>query len=392
MASISTSGDGSRRILFVDKFGKRRIVHLGKMNEKSAEAIRIKVESLNYALISMTSPDSETARWVRSLGDRLAKKLAAVGLIEVRSSGTLKEFIEEYISGRTDLKASTILVMNRSKNVIFRYFGESRPLRDITPGDCDGFPIWMKKHNYAEATAAKHLIHAKQFFTAARRKRLIDENPFEGIKGGRMVNPDRLFFVTREMTTKLIDACPCAEWRGIIALARYGGLRCPSEVLRLTWGDVDWEKGRMLIRAPKTEHHASRGKRIIPIFPELRPYLEELFELAEPGTVHVINRYREDEQNLRTTFGKIIDRAGLLPWPRLLQNLRATRETELAGEFPLHVVVSWIGNSQVIAARHYLSVTDDDFEKALEKGKNPTRKTTQSPPEMARNEATGDAA
>lgn len=69
-------------------------------------------------------------------------------------------------------------------------------------------------------------------------------------------------------------------------------------------------------------------------------------------------------QNLRTTFRKIIERAGLQPWPKLFQNLRSTRETELSNEFPLHVVTAWIGNSQLVAAQHYLQVTDQHFSDA----------------------------
>ena len=53
--------------------------------------------------------------------------------------------------------------------------------------------------------------------------------------------------------------------------------------------------------------------------------------------------------------------AGLQRWPKLFQNLRSTRETELAEDFPMHVVCPWIGNSQPIAAKHYLQVTDDHF-------------------------------
>ena len=30
-------------------------------------------------------------------------------------------------------------------------------------------------------------------------------------------------------------------------------------------------------------------------------------------------------------------------WPKLFQNLRSRRETELAEQFPMHVVCSWIG-------------------------------------------------
>jgi integrase len=60
----------------------------------------------------------------------------------------------------------------------------------------------------------------------------------------------------------------------LFALSRYGGLRCPSEHLALTWGDVDLEAGRMTVRSPKTEHHHGKAYRVLPIFLELRPYLE----------------------------------------------------------------------------------------------------------------------
>ena len=80
---------------------------------------------------------------------------------------------------------------------------------------------------------------------------------------------------------------------------------------------------------------------------------------------YVINRYRGDNQNLRTQFERILRRAGVRAWERLFHNLRGSRETELTEQFPLHVVCGWIGNSALIAARHYLQVTDDHFAKAV---------------------------
>ena len=41
-------------------------------------------------------------------------------------------------------------------------------------------------------------------------------------------------------------------------------------------------------------------------------------------------RYRDANANLRTRLARIIERAGLEVWPKLFQNLRLTRETELA--------------------------------------------------------------
>jgi hypothetical protein len=65
--------------------------------------------------------------------------------------------------------------------------------------------------------------------------------------------------------------------------------------------------------------------------------------------------------NLRTQLRRIIARAQLKLWPKLWQNLRSTRETELADEFPAHVVVAWLGNSEAVARKHYLQVTDEHF-------------------------------
>jgi hypothetical protein len=45
-------------------------------------------------------------------------------------------------------------------------------------------------------------------------------------------------------------------------------------------------------------------------------------------------------------------------------SLRASQQTELQREFPLHVVCSWLGNSPRIAQQSYLLVTEDDFARA----------------------------
>jgi integrase len=165
----------------------------------------------------------------------------------------------------------------------------------------------------------------------------------------------------------VLNACPNAQWRLLFALSRYGGLRCPSEHLALTWADIDWERNRMTVRSPKKEHHEGKESRVVPIFPELLPHLEAAYDEAEEGVTHVItigNIRRDRYANPRSTMQKIVKRAGLKVWPKLFHNLRASRETELAAEFPMHVVCEWIGNSPKVAHEHYLRVTDADYEKA----------------------------
>ena len=76
----------------------------------------------------------------------------------------------------------------------------------------------------------------------------------------------------------MIDACPSTEWKTLVALSRYAGLRVPSEALLLRWQDINWETDRMLVHSPKTEHHAGHATRVVPIFAALRPYFGDLQE------------------------------------------------------------------------------------------------------------------
>ncbi|MFO7908055.1 MAG: hypothetical protein R6U98_35770, partial [Pirellulaceae bacterium] len=71
-------------------------------------------------------------------------------------------------------------------------------------------------------------------------------------------------------------------------------------------------------------------------------------------------------------------RAGLEPWPNLFQNLRSTRETELAEQFPIHVVCAWIGNTKAVAAKHYLQITEEHFRKATQNPTQPVHDTGDS--------------
>jgi len=247
-------------------------------------------------------------------------------------------------------------------------------LASITPGDAADFACWLKtpkawrnstgERCLSPTTIGKRLRTAKQFFQDAVDHELLLRNPFAKLVGRCGSNRARDYFVTPEEAWKVLDACPDAEWRALFSLARWGALRCLSEILPLTWADVDWERGRLRVPSPETAHHPGHAERIIPLFPELRQALEELWNITPEGTVYVINRYRSPAVNLRTQLQRIIRRAGLKPWPKLWQNLRATRATELAREYPQHLA-AWCGHSIRIADAHYWQVTDADFAQAI---------------------------
>jgi integrase len=365
MASVGMDGNGRRRILFVAGDGTRKTIRLGKVSQRQAESFKVKVESLIAQGIT-GSIDDEVSRWLAGLDDLMHARLAAVGLTKPRkSSGALAlgPFIDAYIAGRSDIKPNTRIGLGQARRNLVAFFGENKPLGDITEGDAEEYRRYLLG-KLSVNTARRLCGRAKQFFRFAVRKRMIRENPFTGLESNVRSNPARQFFVTRKMADAVIEACPDCQWRVIVALSRYGGVRCPSETLALTWADVEWDRNRIRVPSPKTEHIEGRASRFIPLFPELRGPLMEAFEAAAPGDEHVITRYRDGKQNLRTHFKRIISRAGLEPWPKLFHNLRSSRQTELAETFPAHVVCAWLGNTQAVAQAHYLQVTQAHFDRA----------------------------
>ena len=381
MASIARDKNGNRRIQFVAPNGKRPTIRLGKVSQRSAEAVKYRVEQLLAAKLTGHAVDADTARWVAQLKPKMADKLVRVGLISKRSDTgdvTLAEHVAGYISKRTDVKPATLTHWRQAQRSLLTYFGEDRPLGSITAGDARDWERWLRtpaarmirhakrttNEGLSPNTARKRVSDAKQFLQDAVDRDLLIKNPFSALKGSVGSNRDRDFFVTREMAEKVLDACPDAEWRLIFALSRFAGLRCPSEHLALRWGDVHWDTNRFVVRSAKTDHHEGKGARVVPIFPELRPHLELVWDEAASGTEFVITRYRSSNSNLRTQLQRIVRAAGLEAWPKLFQNLRASRATELAAEHPAHVAANWLGHSTTIAQKHYWQVTDDDFAKA----------------------------
>lgn len=238
-------------------------------------------------------------------------------------------------------------------------------------------------------TVRRRCGRAKQFFRAAVRKKLIAESPFGDMKDCKVSgNDDRFYFVTRDEADKVLAACPDPQTQLLFALCRYGGLRCPSEHTWLRWDEA--KADRFTVHSPKTEHCDGHESREVPMFAELRPYFDAAKAAAPKGAEYVINlpsvaRFRRGSKspNLGTRMTKIIKRAGLTPWPKLFQNLRATRQTELESQrFPSHVVCQWLGNSEAVARKHYLRVTDADFVKAAgvaEPKSEPSRNLIQHP-------------
>jgi len=178
--------------------------------------------------------DDETARWVAGLDDAMHARLTAVGLFAKRykqTSITLAGFIADYIASRTDIKPGTRTQLQQASQNLTRFFTAAKPLDAVTAGEADEFRVHLLER-LGENTTRRMCGRAKLFFRAALRKKLIAENPFGDMKGcGVQQNRSRDYFITRDETYEVLEACPDAQWRLLFALSRFGGLRAQAN----TW-------------------------------------------------------------------------------------------------------------------------------------------------------------
>lgn len=373
MASASQEQNGSWRVQFTPPSGGRRqILRLGRVTKRVADEIRIHIERVVESRKAGLPLEERSEKWIATLPERLRQRLIETGVIQDggrRVRTTLSGFIDDYLSARTDIKPGTQSNLRVARMWLEEYFGASLEMDCVTPGKAELFRAWLETEGgLAENTIRGVCRKARQFFRSAYRQRLIHENPFAGMKRlTDLASPeDRKFYVSRSLAEQVLANCPTDQWRLIFALCRYGGLRCPTEILALKWSDVDWKKEQFTVTCIKTARYDGRGTRLVPLFPELRPFLEACFQAKSGDSEWVISRIRNPKTNLRTQMQRILKRAGIKVWPKLFQNLRSSRESELMKVHGVEVACAWIGNTPAVATKHYLQITDDDYLQALE--------------------------
>jgi len=381
MASLCNDRNGNRRILFVDGAGNRKCIRLGKIDKRTAEVVLRHVENLLSARLAGVSPPKDTATWLADISPELRSKLAKCGLVEGQPGmPTVADYAQQYLQRQTHIKPASLLAVHQAVENLKEYFGQ-RPLDTVSRGDCEDFKRWLlteacrragKGKGLSPATVGKRLQYAASVFKDAVDRQLIPRNPFAGVRRPKATNPERQAYVPAEVIERVIDYMPDPEWKLLVSMARYIGLRVPSEAFSLTWDCVNWEKRLLRVPSPKTER-VGKPFRIAPIPPQVWVHLDRVWQQAPTGSKWVFERLRQRDSmnqakrgfwaalNLRKGLQTYLAKAGIRPWPKLWQALRASAATDLATRLPGHVVSAMLGHTQKVAEAHYLMVTEEHY-------------------------------
>jgi integrase len=368
MVSVSKDNKGWRIDIRLPS-GERKVIRLGPdCTRRPAESIAVHIRALLAAKAAGSVPEAATVSWLSKCGDRLHARLKDIGLVSARERDQpVVVWMDKHLAlhaASITASAGTHKVWGRARRHAAQFFSDRR-LSTLTKADAAAFRTWLLKQpgktspTLAEATVRKTCGVLSQCCRAAVEAGMITANPFVNVPKSAGANAAREAYVTADTIRRVMQAMTDAEARLLTGCSRFGGVRVPSEIRTLRWGDVDWEQHALRVDSPKT---AKQGKpwRLVPIVPELFNMLQAAFHAAPEGGEFIFPRLRL-HTNPAMPVLRAVREAGVEPWPRTFHALRASCETDWAAIHPIADVAAWMGHSRVVAARHYLRSTDASF-------------------------------
>lgn len=368
MASRVNRPNGHRWIQFTDPHGGRKTLRLGKVTARDADEVKRRVEALLSAKILSVLPDEQTARWVATASPTLVAKLGAVGLIQKNVATTVGELVD-YVKNNSKYKSNTDANEHRyTRQHLLMFLGAGKRLQSITARDAkDFFEQLQQQHKehekfkpLAASTAGKRTEKAQRYFSVAVDKRWLTANPFDGVQTKVKAPKDRNKLIDLDTAERILNEITDPRFRLVFALCRFGGMRTPSEPFGLKWDQFNWEDSTLTFYSPKT-----RSWRTIPLFAEMRPYIDEVYHSAEEGENRVFGDWKPTGTALSNRLDRVVKRLGIQPWQKPWQNLRITRVNEMADRYPEYIANEWMGHTKKVAREHYYQVSKEHLQRAI---------------------------
>ncbi len=188
--------------------------------------------------------------------------------------------------------------------------------------------------------------------------KVITFDPIADMKFFKETRPPRRILTTKEIAEVLENS---GKYRVIWLTFLSTGLRL-SELISLTWKDVDFEKGIISVMGSKTE----AGVRVIPITKKLNTELNKISGKRE-GFVFKTKLGTSFKNNLLKRFQECLKRAGIDREGLNIHSLRHTFATLLASSnaHPKHIQALLGHKSAITSLDIYTKVYNEDLKKTM---------------------------
>lgn len=275
---------------------------------------------------------------------------------------TFRDAVEPFMSYRaTRKKASTLDGDHKRFNVILKAPWAGKLLRDVRTVDVQRWADTRCSEDGASgATVNRDLALTSALFKWAIRCEHADSNPLKRVERFSEKGRAREVYLTAEECRALVDVAAPAL-RPVLLCALSTGMR-RGELLSLAWGDVDFARRELVVRAENEKAGRGRVVRMTEdLYHELTTLRASTRVLALDGTSHVFAS--EDgapltDKALRSMFDSAVRRCDAIPLSKrgsiTFHTLRHTAASLMvqAGA-SLYEVAEVLGHSTLATTRRY---------------------------------------
>jgi len=269
-------------------------------------------------------------------------------------------------------KASYVRDLCSIKNLL-RLLGDTTKVKELTSGRVESYrqhrleepatrktdekrqpsPAKEKDKKTAPSTVNKEVICLKTILNRAVRHEKIDRNPIRDLKK-LSENNVRMRVLSNEEFEKLVEACP-EYLKPVVITAFYSGMR-KSEIIFLTWDEVDLLKGFVRLRADRTK---TKEARAIPLHRRVKAVLSTI-----PRGLHTDRVFLKDGipfQDFKKSYRSACKKCGLADFT--FHDLRhcAINNLRLAGN-DYFKVMAVSGHKTMAVFKRYNLVTEEELQ------------------------------
>jgi len=255
--------------------------------------------------------------------------------------------LDQFIGGynRLDLRAATRRGHVASLRLLASIVEGGRPLHKIQRGEVLRAIEGGRVAGLRPSTVAKHARYLHAAFAYAVRMGYCTENPATDLGVRQHFSPVEWEYVSDEGVSEVMAKVD-GRVAVAVALCRYAGMRI-NEALRAKWIDVSMQNRTIVIHPTLDDwgrlEEGTKGKRrTVPL---------------DPRITHVLQQHTHEEylcgslrfSDHRGQLARVATWKGQ-PW----HTLRKSCGMDWADKVPINVVAEWLGNSVVVASKHYL--------------------------------------
>ncbi|GEM_PF-1680550 len=317
--------------------GKQKKYNIGNCDKRTAERI---LKQFCIQLGNQTEPNEEIQ------GKRLS------------------DFIGEYIDKSTLVKAPRTLIREKKVFENFCSFTGDIRLNEITPNVMENYRRFRLDSGISPSTVNLEFRHLKVAFNAAKRWKLIAENPLDGIRYIRVAQSEYPRYLSLEDIQRVRNAFRNTDFENLVDFYLGTGARL-GEGLSLRWSDLDLKKGLVTIKGIN-----AKGKRNRVISLNHSPMLLDILRnMKKRGDGKVFGPQDKkgkelpqwSEWRVGRHISKVLTSIGL-PWATC-HTFRHTFASHLVmAGVPLYTVQKLLGHAQIDTTMIYAHLAPEHNE------------------------------